>query len=209
MKRSIVFNLKNIQIYESLKKNKMLLVLCLLFALGVLLGTLSYSKSDVARKLSESGINSFLLQRQGKSFLSKMFSSSLEALAGILISFVFGTSPMGIITVPAFICCCGFGYGAVSSLLYSKYALKGIAFNGMLILPPLLLLLIALILAAREAISFSVVISRLMLPRSRPMNLSYDFKNYCGRFLLITLSVIFVAFIDAVLSSSFLRFFNL
>ena len=82
--------------------------------------------------------------------------------------------------------------------------MKGIAFNAVLIIPSAFVFVIALLLASRESMRFSILIAKISLPGSASVNLSFDFKNYCGRYLFIVLIALASALTDAVLSCSFL-----
>mgnify|MGYP003290554741 CR=1 FL=1 len=208
MKTSRVVNLKEIRFFDFAKKNKIIILLCILFAIGVGLGTFSLNKSNIVNAMSENYLNSYIQKRTDTSFLSVMFSSAISSFLIMLISFVFGASLMGIVTVPLLICWCGFEYGCVSALLYSQYALKGVAFNAIILIPSSVVFLISLLFASRESIAFSLVISKLTLPKSRPTNIYMDFKNYCGRYIFLSFLIIVSALINSILTSSFMKFFD-
>ena len=111
---------------------------------------------------------------------------------------------LGVVLVPVAAVLRGIIYGGVSAFLYSQYTVKGIAFNAVLIIPSAFVFVIALLLASRESVRFSLLIARISLPATPAVNLSYDFKNYCGRYLLISLIALASALTDAVLSCFFI-----
>lgn len=208
MKTSKVVNLKGIHIFEFAFKNKIIILLCILFAIGVGLGTFSFNKSDIVTKGAENYLSNYISKRTDASFFSVMLSSAVSSFTTMLFSFVFGASLMGIVTVPLLICFCGFEYGCLSALLYSQFALKGVAFNAIILIPSSLVFLIALLFAARESIAFSIVISKMTMPKSRPTNIYIDFKNYCGRYIFLSFLIIVSALINSILTSSFIKFFD-
>ena len=55
---------------------------------------------------------------------------------------------------------------------------------------------------------FSSVLLRLTMPKSRPVNVSGEFKIYCGKYFIVIILSILSALIDAVVSVSFIKFFS-
>ena len=155
-------------------------------------------------KYSATYVERFVSLRSGESFLSVALSSFMGSALVLLVIFAAGTSMMGVVLVPFLAVLRGVFYGGVSALLYSEYAVKGIAFNAVLIVPSAFIFVVALLLAARESVRFSLLIAKMSLPGSPSVNLAFDFKNYCGRYLFIALIALASALTDAVLSCSFM-----
>ena len=121
----------------------------------------------------------------------------------LLAVFAAGTSVLGVVLVPIAAAVRCVLYGSVSALLYSQYSVKGIAFNAVLIIPTEIIFAVALLLAARESVRFSLGMAKLTLPSASPVNLSADFRSYCSKYILICLLTLLSAIIDAVMSCSF------
>ena len=175
-----------------------------LIVAGVAVGIFTESKLKVLSNYSALYLERFISLRSGESFLSIALSSFMGSALVLLILFAAGTSILGVIFVPFLAVFRGVFYGGISALLYSEYAVKGIAFNAVLIIPSAFVFVIALLLASRESMRFSILIAKISLPGSASVNLSFDFKNYCGRYLFIVLIALASALTDAVLSCSFL-----
>ena len=88
-----------------------------------------------------------------------------------------------------------------------NFMLKGIAFNALLLIPTMLFCAIALFILGRNAFSFSLLLARISLPGGQAVNLYNFFQNYCKK--LIFILFILSAIIDAVMSVSFIRFFDI
>lgn len=204
MKKGTVLSLKNLNFTDFMAKNNILVILVILFVLGLFAGTFSGSKINALSEYSEDYLKRFISERTNAAFVSVTLDSFMGSALTLLLTFAAGTSMLGVILVPAIFLLRGALYGTVSAILYSEYSVKGIAFNAVLIIPAAIIFIIALILASRESIKFSLVISKMTLPGSPSVNLSIDFKNYCGRYLFICLLVLASALVDAVLSCSFL-----
>lgn len=209
MRRSTVVNLNRVKFAQFLGKNHLIILLTLMFVFGVAGGSVTIAKSQNILKLSEYFLNIYLSQRTGVSFFSVLFGSFFTSLLTLLFVFVSGASMLGVITVPIWVALRGFLYGTVSSYLYSEYSVRGIAFNAVMVIPSAVVFVISFLLAAKESVKFSVIMAKLTLPRSKPVNLYIDFRNYCARYTFFCVAILISALIDAVLSCSFIKFFQL
>lgn len=204
MRKGKVLSLKNFSFARFISRNNILSLFVVLIVAGVAVGIFTESKLKVLSDYSALYLERFILLRSGESFLSIALSSFMGSALVLLILFAAGTSILGVIFVPFLAVLRGVFYGGISALLYSEYAVKGIAFNAVLIIPSAFVFVIALLLASRESMRFSILIAKISLPGSASVNLSFDFKNYCGRYLFIVLIALASALTDAVLSCSFL-----
>ena len=204
MKKGTVLSLKNLKFTDFMAKNNILVILILLFILGLAAGTFSGLKISVLSEYSDDYLKRFISERTNATFFSVTLDSFMGSALTLLLTFAAGTSMLGVILVPTIFLLRGVLYGSVSALLYSEYSVKGIAFNAVLIIPSAFVFIIAFLLAARESMRFSLVIAKMSLPGAQSVNLSYDFKNFCGRYLFIALIALASALTDAVLSCSFL-----
>lgn len=204
MRKGKVLSLKNFKLTEFVTKNNILAVLVVLIIAGVSVGIFTESRIQVLSNYSTTYVERFIALRSGESFLSVALSSFMSSALVLLMLFAAGTSMLGVILVPFIAALIGLFYGGISALLYSEYSVKGIAFNAVLIVPYAFVFLIALLLAGRESMRFSLLMAKMTLPGSPSVNLAFDFKNYCGRYLFIAFILLASALTDAVLSCSFL-----
>ena len=204
MRKGKVLSLKNFKLTEFVTKNNILAVLVVLIIAGVSVGIFTESRIQVLSNYSTTYVERFIALRSGESFLSVALSSFMSSALVLLVLFAAGTSMLGVILVPFIAALIGLFYGGISALLYSEYSVKGIAFNAVLIVPYAFVFLIALLLAGRESMRFSLLMAKMTLPGSPSVNLAFDFKNYCGRYLFIAFILLASALTDAVLSCSFL-----
>ncbi len=204
MQKGKVLSLKNFKFMDFVARNNILTILVVLIAGGIAVGIFTQSKIQLISEYSADYLERFIALRSGESFVSVALSSFMGSALVLLLLFAAGTSMLGVVLVPLLTAVRGMFFGGVSALLYSQYAVKGIAFNAVLIIPSAFVFVIALLLAARESMRFSVLIAKISLPGSPSVNLAFDFKNYCGRYLFIALIVLASALVDAVLSCSFL-----
>ncbi len=210
MRVGTVVNLRSYnKIFEFFIRNKELIILTVIFITGFSFGVFSFGNFSFGNNLAESFLEDFTLLRENSKFLKITADSFFDSLLFMLLSFVSGASIFGIVLVPFSVAARAFIYGNIAAFLYSQYSLKGIAFHAVMIMPVAVIFAIALLLGARESIKFSLVVAKLTLPATPPSNLAYDFKNYCGRYLLLCFLVLLSSVIDAVISLNFLNSFSL
>jgi len=205
-----VINLKDFnKFFLFFRENRIIIFLLSIFIFGFGFGIFSCNRFEEFKTFSKECLDNFIFIRSDLDFLKIAVNSFFSSFTYIVLIFVFGASITGVAILPFIILYNGFTYGALISILYNEYALKGIAFNAVMVLPSAAIFVTAIILASRESFCFSLKIAHLTLPKTNPANLFYDFKNYCGRYLIICLIVIFSALLDAFVSCNFSVNFSL
>lgn len=199
MRRTAVLNLTNFdRVFEVLKKNGILIFLSIAFIIGLFCGVFSFESFNDYENLI---IDYFVVGDISKSnFIIGLFDFYLNLLLIICLSFICGTSMLGVILSPVCVWVYGFIYGIFSATIYADYALKGIAFYTVMILPGAVLISVSLILAAAESFKFSSHLIRQVILSSPPLNISLVFKDFCFKYLLICLLAFLSALISVLLS---------
>ncbi len=190
-------------------KNKLLIFLSVVFVTGFSVAVFTYGKLDFLSEWSRRYIQNFTAARCDASFFGIAVNSFLTSLLFIAFCLVCGTSVLGLISVPVCVFAKAFIYGTVTAYLYSAHSLNGVAFHAVILLPPAIFFIIGFMLSSIEAINFSVVLAGLTVSKSSSVNLYYEFKRYCIRFLLFCIFVLLSALLDAMLSVNFLGNFKL
>ncbi len=208
MPKGRVISFKGFAIGEFFRKNYFLITVFLLFVIGIVLGVFLFEKNTVLSDFSKNYMTDFINSRNESSFWGILWSSFLGSLAQLFLMFLLGASLFGVVTVPAAIILKGFAQGLATAYLYSQFALKGVAFNAIVYIPATLVFIIVLMVSAKESIKFSIKISSLMLSKTMPLNLSFEFKDYCVRFLSFCGFTLLSALIDAVISSTLITNFS-
>ncbi|MBO4693652.1 MAG: hypothetical protein J5659_04610 [Clostridia bacterium] len=208
MKPGGVVSLKRINSFSFIFKNKLYLLMCLSMVAGVITGSLSLAGNGSAKSLFSYLFNYYINTRQDVGFFKVFISSFFYYTQAGIFFFIIGTSIVGVILSPLLCCVLGIYFSGIAAFAYNKYALKGIAFNAIILVPVVVFVFVFAFVAAKEAFCFSNVIIRITLPKSRPANISGEFKIYSGKFIIVLLLCILAAIIDAAVSVSFLRYFS-
>lgn len=199
-----VINLKSFnKVLVFLKENNILIILIAFFVFGFCFGIFSIEKFPDFESYFSDYLDSYIELRSKSDFLKIAFNSFLVSFTYLIFSFISGCSVLGAALLPFAIFISGLSNGAMMSALYAEYALKGVAINAVMILPPTVIFVAALILSAKESFAFSFALAKLTLPRTSPANLFYAFKIYCSRYLGFVLLLVFSALVDGFISRYF------
>lgn len=207
MRAGGVVSLKRINFIGILAKNKLILLMFSVFLIGFFISSISFSESKAAQ-ISDSIFKVFISDRQGASFFKIIFPVLIKYLIVYLAIFLAGASVAGVVFVPLLCCCLGLYYGILTSYAYVTFSIRGIAFNSVVIIPGALIFTFCVLFASKESFRFSSVMLRLLLPKSRQVNMSGEFRIYTGKFLLFSLFTLLASLADAVVSVSFLDYFT-
>ena len=208
MRGSRVLSLNGVKAVNFLKVNGSLIFLTFIFVLGVLSGALFFEKQIAVADYAKSQFTNFLVLRQEGTFFAIFFSSLINLLIYFGAVFISGTSVVGNIVSPFVLLWFGFNFGMVATHLYGGYALKGIAFSAIILIPASAIFALILVFSAREAMRFSLLLTRLFTPQGVSASVYENFKNYCIKFLYYLIFVILSATVDALLSTFFIKFFD-
>ncbi len=208
MRKGIIVNLKKINLLNYVNINKVFIILLLIFIGGVVVGSTVLSKNNLILSLTERFFLNFIEIHKTAAFFKKLFCCFLRFLLILILYFLSGSGTLGIVLIPYFVAWQGILLGNLTSYIYSTYGISGIAFNAIILVPPMAIFTVCSFFAAKFSIVFSLQIAKLTLPRSRPINLYLDFKNYCGRYSILLVIIIFCSILEIVLNLLFFKFFN-
>lgn len=208
MQKGTVLNLRKLNFLSPIGNNKAIIAMLLLFVFGLLFGNFSCCPENRVMSFFIKNFSDYISCRQNSVFW-KIFLTSLSRFFTVLaVTFICGTTFLGVSLIPFEIFCWGFWYGGISAHLCSEYAIKGIAFNAVILIPPILFFSICLFFAAKQSFLFALNLAKLTMPGSLPAKLFLQFKSYCSRYLLFVFLTIFSALIDAAMSVTFIHFFE-
>ncbi len=210
MQKGKVLNLKYFNnIIGFTLKNKILILLTLFFVFGLFFGVLSFGRYELVTEYIQIYLEDFITDRTKSQYFKIFFDSLFSSLIYIFISFCFGTSMFGTVLIMPLIAFRAYCYGSFMAFLYTQYSIKGIAFNAVMVLPSSIFFIVALLLSSCESIKFSLLLANQTFIASEYKNLSLCFKNYCLKHIVIIVLVIVSALVDTLISTNFLRTFNL
>lgn len=209
MNKGKVFSLRRMHSVRYLVKNKVIFLLLLLFVFSLLFGVVFFSKNSSAQQTAKDLCEQYIAHRTHTRFWTVFFKTLGDSFLLMVFAFFIGSSLFGMVSAPLYIGYCGFWFGTMSAYLYATYALKGIAFYAIAVLPAAVVFLMGLLFAAKESILFSFVVAKQTLPKSVPTGLYHSFKNYCVRYVGVALLGVASSVLDALLSVFFLKNFTL
>lgn len=209
MTSSTVVKFKAKNITGILKESYSLIIMFVVFVCGILLGTLSLNSNNVVLSKAETLYLNFVSSRTDKTFLFQFFASVLDWLPFILAIFACGTCIVGIVLSPIFVCYKGFCYGAMAGYLYSLFSFKGIIFVLIFIIPSTLLFSFILFFIGEKSYRFSIKLAKSVMPGRIGENLYEPLTFYLKENFILFLFSLFVALIDALISTAFFDKINM
>lgn len=195
-------------VITSLKKNRRILIMMLLFAAGMIIGAVSLKRADSYLSGAFSDMFSVYIRSKGSQSLGMNFINSLALNAAFMLAaFVFGLCAVGLPLICILPIIRGVGIGMLSGYLYSNFALRGLGYCVLVIYPGLIPAIFALLLACSAGInsSYEMLLSLSSVKAQRGEG---SIKIYCMRFLIICILIILAAVIDAAASRLFCRLFS-
>ncbi len=208
MRKGIILDFKKIKFLNFIKINKIFVLLSIIFVLGIFIGAFVFNKNELFFDYSKKLFETTVILHKSYTWFSILISSFLKYFSLLFLFFISGTSMFGIVIIPFISLWQGIVYGSLSSYLYSSYSLKGIAYNAIILMPPAIIFTVCSFLAARDSIDFSLLLAKLSLPKSRPTNIFFDFKKFCGKFIIFICISFFSSVTDLILNSLFINLFN-
>ncbi len=208
MRNSAIFNLNRNKFFDFFAKNKFVIFTLISYVLGIVLGVLWLKSSSAVSTIAAADFSAYVQLRSSATFLKILYNAFLSFLPICLIVFLCGTSVVGIILIPILVCYCGFDYGVFTGYLYSNYLLQGVAFNSLILIPCTLISVLGYLLLSRESFYFSLQLLRITMPNAKNPNIYSGFKGYCKKFVVFLLVFVGASLLDAVLTFSFIKYFN-
>ena len=189
-------------------KDKLLIILFLLFLIGVLYGGLiaASASDDVIAKLS--GITGgFADKRAQQSLLSTFFSSLGSYMLILFALYILGFSSISQpleLFVPAFY---GLGIGITMGYIYKTQLFKGVVYCAVLVVPHTVIALTAIVLAAREAFLMSNLFLGCVFPKLAGELSSETLKLYSVKCVVLSAVILISAVVDCLLTFIFAGLF--
>jgi len=186
------------------KKNSGMLLLCALFAAGVLCATLLLGSADeTLRAYLLQLVDGFAEQRLTQNLQVNFISALMSAMMFVGIIFVCGfcaISQPAVLIMPFFR---GLGVGFSVAALYAHYGASAISFSAIYIVCALISC-VAMIICCIEALKLSTSI--LLAMRTSERVAFYPVPRYLAKFATAILLTVFAAVLEAVLYSVFANY---
>ena len=187
--------------YEKEREVKGLIIAIALFASSMIIGAgLFRSTPSNISEFSEI-FDNYILTRSDASILNLFFNSLIINLIFILISFFAGMSCFGFPVTVILPAIKGLGYGVVTGYLFSEYALSGIGYYLLTILPGGIISNATLLYICNEACFLSADILMIVLAKKQSDN--NKIILYTKKLLLLITISVFSSFLDSLLIKAF------
>lgn len=193
---------------KEILENSRVVILIVLFASGIIIGSISIKKDFTLINNIKEIIASFAMLKAGQGVIENFIHSLSVNIGFVAVSIFLSFSLIGypFILILPFIR--GIAMGAVSGYLYSAYKFTGLGYSMLMIYPGAVISMIALVIIFNESCEYSKnAYSKSILGRGQ-------FEKNETKYFLIRQLIFFAvtalgALVDGVSSALFSRFFNL
>jgi stage II sporulation protein M len=194
--------------FAFLSSDYKLLLLLIFTVTGILAG--SFLVRGIGGESAQIGnaFNRFLERRAGQGFPDVFLSSLFTFLMLLTSAYFTGLFVPGVPVSCAIMFYRGLGFGVVAGGLYCEYGLKGALFSFLILSPGFFVSVFLLLLACREAFTFSAMLFSALAPAFKPRPLWEDFKLYNKRFLFLLSVTVAAALLDALVTLVFFGLFK-
>lgn len=207
MKRTTILDLSRFKFLKGIRDNSSLIAFFVLFLLFVFCGCLFF-KFNIFRTLGRIVSKYYFGSQISVDFHVCFLFSFAVSFAFLFISYLFGSSVIGVAFIPAVVALRGFLTGIFLSFIYSNYGLTSIAYNLLIFIPSTCISVLAMLTGSCSSISLSYNLGKMLFSQGKAFSKDY-LKNFIMLFFaLLALSVV-SALINALLSSAFLKYFRM
>ncbi len=194
-------------IFEARKHVLMLFLFLLLFT-GLLLGNFIVNGNEKIYNSIGDIFQSYIDSLDGQTFL-RCFLQNAIINAGILfINFIFGLCAVGFPVPLISVLIKGLSIGALSSYLYTSFALKGFGYCMLVVYPVQIIACLILLKTGQDSFKMSISLLKILNERRQNSNEGTEFNQYLLKFIItISISTI-LSLITAVMTVYITKLFN-
>ncbi len=190
-----------------LKNNANLIFLCMVFIVGIVVGTFA----TIATDKDTLNILDFLFLTNFKARMEQSliytFSATLSSsFVFLLMNFLLGLTLWGFLIIPSVSFFKGYGLGLSLGYIYGVYKIKGILFNLLVMLPSALIISVSVILFSRLSMIFSFKLCKSAFIK-RSVN-QILIKNYLVKFAFFIIIIAVGAGVDMLFTALFSGLFS-
>ncbi len=204
MQNTRIVHFKSKNFLGALKSGYAFALMFAAYIIGMVVAVLLLKENEKVFSAAVAAFSKFSDKHNG-GFLSVFFSAFANFLPAMLAVFISGTCIVGAAIVPFFVFYRGFCYGLLAGYLYSCYAMSGIIYSLLFLIPPSMIGAFALFFSAKQSYKFSLLLAGHILPEPRENSLYPHFARYCKGFLLLLLLCVVAALTDSLLSAAFMN----
>ncbi len=176
-----------------------------MFAVGMLLGSLSATKAD-ATLLDKLDFlfTTNLSARLGQPVFSTFAASFASDFIFMIFVFLCGLAPWGMVAIPVAPAFKGFGTGLSAGYLFITYGFKGVGFYLLIMLGGTFIFTFALIIECIQAHSFSCTVAGVVFfSKSNSVSVSAHLRTYLVRSVYLLILTAAAALTDMMLWTAF------
>ncbi len=194
-------------VFEVKKHLLMFLMFIIIFS-GLLLGNILIKGNQDTYNSVETIFENYISSLSGQT-LVHIFTLQLAInLSGVFLNLIFGLCAIGfpIPCISLFIR--GLSIGALSSFMYSEFALKGFGYCVLVFFPVQILMCLILLRSGKDSFEMSFSLLKMLTDKKQKTGEITDIRLYLFRYIVLILLTCIISFVSAVLSVYVVKLFN-
>ncbi len=203
-----VFSLNKSKLSKYINDNIYRLVFSVLFLIGVIIGLLNVVSNKYTNALISRTFNG-LIALQNSKFIFIFLTFLFFLLIIDAVYFSLSTSLFGIVLLPVFYLTLSYFAGCLLNYSIKTYGLKGIAFNAIILLPPIIAYIYGLLSSSGSSYKFSVILSKILVFKNNTNNnIHAVFSEFCQKHSILLVFSVISALIYATFNYFFYKYFT-
>lgn len=194
-------------IFEAKKHIPMFLMFTIVFS-GLISGNIFIKGNADTYNSVRTIFENYISSLSGQTLLSVFLLQIAVNLSGVFLNLIFGLCAIGfpIPCISLFIK--GLSIGALSSFMYSEFALKGFGYCMLVFYPVQIIISLILLRSGKDSIDMSFSLLKMLTDRKQKTGETPEIRMYIFRYIFLILLTCVISFVSAVLSVYVVKLFN-
>ena len=207
MKRTTVLDLSKFRFFKDVRENPSLIAFFILFIFSFFIGCVFYKNGNFER-LGKIVFDLYYTNQVSKGISFNLFFSFLIHFSFLFISYLFGTSVIGVAFIPATVVIRAFASALFLCYIYTNFGFQAITYNLLIFIPSSIVSILALLVGSVTSIKLSYNLGMLLFGEQKIYGREVN-KKFFIVFLVLVLLMFLAATINSLLCSAFLKYFSL
>ncbi len=190
------------------KKHMLMSLLFVIILSGLLLGNILIKGNQDTYNSVKTIFENYISSLSGQTLLHIFIIQLAVNLSGVFLNLVFGLCAIGFSVPCISLFIKGLSIGALSSFMYSEFALKGFGYCMLVFFPVQIFMCLILLRTGKDSFEMSFSLLKTLTDRKQKTGEITDIRLYLFRYVFLILLTCVISFVSAVLSVYVVKLFN-
>lgn len=190
------------------KKHLIMLLMFFIIFSGLLSGNILIKGNTETYNSVGTIFENYIFSLSGQTLLKVFILQLAVNLSVVLLNLIFGLCAIGFPVPCISLFVKGLSIGALSSFMYSEFALKGFGYCVLVFYPIQILLCLILLKTGKESFKMSFSLLKILIDKKQKTGETSDIRLYLLRYVFLILLTCVISFASAILSVCVVKLFN-